>query len=773
MRASDKPSYEFGPFRLDAAEYVLLRDGHVIPLSPKLFETLLVLVENSGHVVDKNELYKQVWQDVVVEETNLTKNISILRKILSEGDAERSFIETVPKRGYRFVVPVRKLCYEDSENGSESVASLEKKNAVLPFAISKPHVSPTLAREVAARQPEFQPDAETDEPSGYPSLKLASATAKIDPEQSASSTEFSPKIKTRKYVVAGVLVIVAVVIAAIGFALYKFAFQRKTGISLASAQISRLTGSGRIYKAAISADGKWLVYVDYDGEQQSLWLKQVAAPGSATQIAPAAAIYQGVAISPDGNYVYYTLLQRDNWKGVLYRVPILGGEAQKVLTDVNCTVALSPDGKKVAFYRWAGDEDRLMIANVDGSGERQLAARGGKECLAYGTHGPAWSPDSKTLLTAIGKFTPGLSQTVAAVSPESGAISFFTQQEFQNISDIAWLPDGKGVLVSATDQFPDGASRKIWQISYPAGEVKKITNDLNSYPTISLTADSNILATVQDTTRGNLWTASASDVGQISQITSGTDLASYPSWAPDGKVVYSLNSGDSIDLYLVDPRAGTSKRLTMNSGNNLYPAVSPDGRYVVFSSDRSGALCLWRIDIDGSNPKQLTQQTSAHPNFTADSRTIVYESITNLYTISTISIDGSEPRQLTTNTSAKPVFSPDGTQIACLYEEQEAKPKISIISAKDGVLIKAFPLPSGLSFPIRWTPDGKAIMYSLRRGGVANLWVQPVDGGEPRQLTNFTSDIILSYDLSRDGKNLVFSRGTRSSDVVLFSGIKQ
>ncbi|HKY28549.1 MAG TPA: tetratricopeptide repeat protein [Pyrinomonadaceae bacterium] len=134
MRRSDKPSYEFGPFRLDAAEYTLSRDGRVIPLSPKVFETLLVLVENSGHVVDKNELFKQVWQDVVVEETNLTKNISILRKILSEGDGERSFIETVPKRGYRFVAPVRKSGSEDSENGSKSATSLDNKIAVLPFA---------------------------------------------------------------------------------------------------------------------------------------------------------------------------------------------------------------------------------------------------------------------------------------------------------------------------------------------------------------------------------------------------------------------------------------------------------------------------------------------------------------------------------------------------------------------------------------------------------------------------------------------------------------
>jgi len=134
MVESEKRCYEFGPFRLNAAEYVLLRDGKVVPLTPKVFETLLVLVENSGHVVDKNELYKQVWQDAFVEESNLTKNISILRKILSEGDGETSFIETVPKRGYRFVVPVRESTSKDHQHRSKSVDSLDKKIAVLPFA---------------------------------------------------------------------------------------------------------------------------------------------------------------------------------------------------------------------------------------------------------------------------------------------------------------------------------------------------------------------------------------------------------------------------------------------------------------------------------------------------------------------------------------------------------------------------------------------------------------------------------------------------------------
>src|SRR6266508_4295838 len=104
--------YEFGPFRLDATERLLLRDEHHIPLTPKAFETLLVLVEHGGHVIDKDELMKKVWPDSFVEEVNLAKNVSRLRKIL---DAEQSehYIETIPKRGYRFVAGIREIWTED------------------------------------------------------------------------------------------------------------------------------------------------------------------------------------------------------------------------------------------------------------------------------------------------------------------------------------------------------------------------------------------------------------------------------------------------------------------------------------------------------------------------------------------------------------------------------------------------------------------------------------------------------------------------------------
>src|SRR6266511_5451375 len=113
MKRSDKHFYEFGPFRLDTAERLLLRDGQHVPLTPKAFETLLILVENCGRVMDKDEMMKKVWPDTFVEEVNLAKNVSCLRKILATEHLEH-YIETIPKRGYRFVADVREVWAEES-----------------------------------------------------------------------------------------------------------------------------------------------------------------------------------------------------------------------------------------------------------------------------------------------------------------------------------------------------------------------------------------------------------------------------------------------------------------------------------------------------------------------------------------------------------------------------------------------------------------------------------------------------------------------------------
>ena len=117
MGQEENRSYDFGRFRLKMAERVLLREGEPVPLTPKVFDILITLVENSGRVVEKDDLMKKVWPSTYVEEGNLTQNVSLLRKALGESAGGAQFIETVPRRGYRFVAPI-------SESFSDSSPSL-------------------------------------------------------------------------------------------------------------------------------------------------------------------------------------------------------------------------------------------------------------------------------------------------------------------------------------------------------------------------------------------------------------------------------------------------------------------------------------------------------------------------------------------------------------------------------------------------------------------------------------------------------------------------
>src|SRR5215216_6438528 len=147
--------YEFGPFRLDATERLLLRGEQHIPITPKAFETLLVLVENGGHVIDKDELIKKVWPNTFVEEVNLAKNVSHLRKILA-GEQAGQFIETIPKRGYRFVAGVKEVWEENivppaPEAGSPPPAAGGSADVAQAEVTGGPDFGPKAGRDVNGR----------------------------------------------------------------------------------------------------------------------------------------------------------------------------------------------------------------------------------------------------------------------------------------------------------------------------------------------------------------------------------------------------------------------------------------------------------------------------------------------------------------------------------------------------------------------------------------------------------------------------------------------
>jgi eukaryotic-like serine/threonine-protein kinase len=585
--------------------------------------------------------------------------------------------------------------------------------------------------------------------------------------QLTKSAEYiAPRIKNYNFVYP---TFAFLLIAAIGigiFGTYEFSSTKPKNNPLESVKITKITDSGKVgERVALSRDGKWLAYSIVDGGKVSLWLKQVAVPDSNTQIVPQAeTYYRELSFSPDGNYLYYSVLEGTANNMTVYQMPILGGgTTRKFLSGINGGINFSPDSKQITYgvEDLENDESILMVANADGSEPRELVKLKGNDEIASSRG--RWSPDGKSIALWVGTNNPH-SQELATVSVATGEITKIETPKFNDFLLWEWLADGKGLIVLASEKPSQKA--EFWKISYPSGDAEKITNDLNDYSSLSLTADSNTLATVQSSSTSHIWTVPINDSTQAKQITSGSNADFDPHWTPDGKLVFERIPGD---IYIVNPNGGSPQRLTTNSANR-FPTVSPDGKYVVYVSTQTGIPLIWRMDIDGGNPKQLTTEFSVEPNISPNGQEVIYSAGVDSSRIWKVGIDGGQPVQLTDKESRNAIFSPDGKHFACRWwETPKSQQKIAIIPSEGGKPVKIFALNAA---EIRWMPDGRSFQYLVIKDGLSSVWSQPIDGGAPQQITKF-SKLIQSFNLSSDGKQIAVSRGTSTSDVVLISGFRK
>ena len=249
-------------------------------------------------------------------------------------------------------------------------------------------------------------------------------------------------------------------------------------------------------------------------------------------------------------------------------------------------------------------------------------------------------------------------------------------------------------------------------------------------------------------------------------------------WTLDGKILYTTFINGLAQIWIMAADGTAQKRLTDSSDPYVAwePVTSPDGRYIVYISDRGGKQHLWRMDTDGSNLKQLTSGNGyeKNPSFSPDGRWIFYASYDEGHLeVFKISIEGGEPIRLTEGfLSDTPAVSPDGKTIAAYYREKAGSAlKIILLPPEGGKPIKTFDIPQTV-FNFKWMPDGRSLAYLDTQKGVSNIWALPLDGGQARQLTDFTSGLIYWFDLDRAGKPSLFSRGTINRDVVLITGFK-
>ena len=551
-------------------------------------------------------------------------------------------------------------------------------------------------------------------------------------------------------------------------------------------EITQVTRSGNVRAAALSPDGKYIAYARTEAGnrgspemqspgQQSLWVKQIM--GGDVQILPPAAVnyelnenYSGLTFSPNGDSLYLVRTEaNDPSVGILYKMPTLGGTLQRIASHVDYAVSLSPDGKQMAFVRDSHEKHNsvLFVAKEDGSDERQVAERKDPELFVL----VAWSPRGATIAAITGQAINTYYQLIE-IPVQGGSAKFVSKEHWEDVLGLAWVANGRGLVLIG--QHRVGGPQHITYVNHDSGEVRQITNGPREYyEGLSVSADSHSLVSVLYEGSSDLWVGRFSDPNSFQPIT--TSHASYwPAWTPDGRIVYADNAaGNSIWMAKADGSGATQLTPSSEDGISQSYRVSPNGRYIVFSSLKTGAPHFWRMDADGGNPRQLTNSAYDYytrSDFSSDGAWVIYAGHGPEKGIWKIPIEGGNPVRLSDVDATHPVVSPDGKMIAYHDVAEGRPPRVAIMPYAGGPVIKTLEIPQ--TGDLRWTPDNREILYIKDEGGVSNIWSQPIAGGRPKQVTRFTSEPSSAFDISRDGSRIVVSRYSGSSHVVLIRDVR-
>jgi serine/threonine protein kinase/Tol biopolymer transport system component len=668
------------------------------------------------------------------------------------------------------------------QTAKELLTDLKRLKQQLEFEAAASRSGEGQTTEAAAPQSAGSPPART---TGADPAQ--SQTGQPAARQTSSAEVLLGELKRHK---RGALVVAAVVACALvagGFGLYRLLRGAPQRTPFEKFSVRQLGDTGQAVDVALSPDGEFVAYVKEEAGRQSLWLRQTSAVSS-VQIVPAA---EGQRIrsplfSRDGAFVYYLKGPLRMNLSTLYRVPKLGGGETKLIErissqDTLSNFALSPDGRQVAFPRLDEKLNRsLVVANlgVGGGDERVLYRRDLPEFIS----GAAWSRDGKHIAFVQGTFQGA--KVFMAVNVADGSVRQVTGQQWKSVGAFEWTADSGSLVVAASQR---GDVFQLWRLPFPEGEAQRITNDVSTYANVSLSSDSSVLATVQFNVLQNIWTVAPKVAGggattDPAQLTYGAgryDGERGLAWTPDGRIVYHSLSGGGDDIWIMNADGTEQRQLTGGSGPNLYPDVSPDGRYVVYSSasEREESPGLWRMSLDGSDAK-LLMRDGALSSISPDSRWVICYKGGNPVTVWRVPLEGGEPERVHLPEGGQatgPFISPDGRLVAYNYRAAEpgAQWRIAVFPFEGGdAPSKVFDVVGAPVRQLRWTPDSRAVCHIDTPQGVSNVVCLPLDGGAPFPVTDFKTDRIDAFDWSADGRRLALSRGSLSSGVVLISDSK-
>ena len=545
--------------------------------------------------------------------------------------------------------------------------------------------------------------------------------------------------------------------------------------------MQRITNSGRVMAGAVSPDGRYAVHATLDGDTETVWVRQIATGTDVRIIPPVDGFYGDMKVSPDGNYAFYSYAARSNPNVVdVYEVPMLGGESRKVVDNIDGSFAISPDGNRIAFHRFDAVErvERMFVKDLD-SGNETVVMRAQFPHFIGGA--PAWAPDGEhlTIVTGLSQDTNTL-PSIALLDVRTKKLERINIPPWPMIGTIAWLPDGSGIVLCASDRKQPS---QLWFVPANGKAATKITSDIAQYGGVSVSSDSKTLAAFRAENSVNLWLVPFDRPQDARALTTG--LGNFfgtggVQWLSDRDFVYTVYSGESAPSFRVfNLDRGDSREILQGErvvGWNL--AVSPDHSRIAFTSDRNGTLDVWTADASGHDLRQVTHSAAGGSciSFFPDNRSIAYVTYGKEQAVWRTSIDADAPRRLTDGPANTPQVSPDGNRLLCrLRTEANGLPvwQTAILPIGGAAPARFYPIPHGGGPHIfQWLPNGRAFAYVDSTSGAQNIWIQTVDGAPPRQLTHFDAGRIAAYRISPDGKSIVVARGDPVNDMVLIRGFR-
>ena len=655
----------FGTFEVDLNSG-LSKGGIPIHLQDKPFQILALLLEHPGEVVLREELQEKLWPNGthVDFDKNLNTAVKKLRQALGDSSDTPVFVETLPRRGYRFIAPVS--AFEDKANGH------------FPQAFYTHH--PTEA--VAEAQSPVQ---------GQVAIP------------SDGSIFWSVAVK-RSFLIFFFLL--AALTITISFVRYK---SLRTGhvLDLGAVHFVRLTDNGKIRQIAISPDGQYVAYASQDGLDQSLNLKEVSSGTEVQLLAPDTVNFSGLSFSPDGSSLYFIRSEKTNPVfSYLCRMLATGGPVQQLIRDADSPVSFSPDRKQFVYTR--GDPPHnlteIRTANSDGSGDHLLLSISGDQVDEAGA---TWSPHNDVIAVPLHFFSQSR-YALDLISLADGHVRELYSSHGA-IGRPLWTTSGRDLLVTLED--PASHHGQLWAISYTDGKAHRFTNDLSDYSAaVDITADRTMLASIVSSNVSSLWSAPAGDLSHPSQITSGEPSFFYVRELPDGRLVAS---GETAWTMNSDGTHRTRFPQAKDSQN-----LEVCGRSVLTLSNKVGTEILTRVELDGSNPTALTSGGDIFfPACSPDGSFAYFLNYTHPEKVWRQAMAGGSPSPIA-DVLGDTLFgaltvSPDGRFLA--YPYQQYSPPfvaLAVIPERGGPPQKLFKVP-GFVGALRWSPEGTALQYSI------------------------------------------------------------